>query len=271
MDYTLILNYFNKSAEHMVRHFKHCLNQTLKPKHIFVCFLGLPKEKSFMIQAFKELFGNLDNVYIVESNFNFKYIGRYQIALGAPDDYVVMLDDDRFPMPNYCKRMIEVISQEECLVQQSGWVLNTSNNKVHKFGRPADKIRYTVKGVADMGGTFLDASESINKTDRDRLFNADYLCGGIVFRRDSLKYLFSQPFPTRTGEDIAFCFRAKQNNIPVYILLPDINKEEDSWLHDSNGVNFTANDIDTLIYRTKLIRSELNLPFSDDDVNIFEK
>jgi len=237
----------------MRRHLEYCLDQSIPPNYIFACFLGLPKEQSHLIGAFKNLTKDLDNVYIIESDFNFKYIGRYQIALGAPTEYIIMLDDDRFPRFNYAETMLKIIDKKECLVQQFGWLLDKTESNLSAIEG------HVIEGIVDMGGSFYAGWTDCKSLDEPALTEVDYLCGGMVFRKSSLRYLFAEDFPTKTGEDICFCLRCKKNNIPSYAYLPSKDSENELLLHNNEGVAGTANNLKALIYRSKLIRKELGL------------
>ena len=271
-DYTLILNYYNKSEQFLLQQLDKVFNQSLPPKYIFGCFLGLPEENLNLINLFKDKTKHLNNCFTVCSDFNFKYIGRYQIALGAPTEKIIMLDDDRFPMPDYCKAMVSVIHYEDCIVQNNGWVLNKTAGKYcrHPLEDSSKKIEndkeeYVFEGVADQYGKYYRLAGERSKNG-PKLIEADYLCGGMSFRKSSLKYLFAEEFTTKTGEDIMFCIRAKKNGVPVYIYRPEDSPEGDMRSIESNqgGVQGTVGDIDVWEFRSELLHKELGYPFGRD-------
>ena len=274
-DYTLILNYFNKSEKHLNAQLDKIFNQSLQPKCIIGCFLGCPEENSNLIKIFKSRSKDMDHVYSVRSDFNFKYIGRYQIALGAPTEKIVMLDDDRFPMPDYCKAMVSIIHHEDCIVQNNGWVLNKDEKKycchpVHPENLNEASLKqiengresYAYQGIADQYGKYYISSGERSKAG-PKLIAADYLCGGMSFRKSSLKHLFAEGFTTKTGEDIMFCARAKKNSIPVYIYRPEDSHAGDarSLGHNQGETEGTVGDIDTWEFRTELLHKEFGYPF----------
>lgn len=263
-DYTLILNYYNKPLELMKLHLDHCLEQSMPPKYIFGCFLGLEDEHKHLIEYFKERTKDMDNVSVIESDFNFKYIGRYQIALGAPTERIIMLDDDRFPQPNYAKAMMSVLDRGDCLVQQSGWELEIDEKRNFVFEKAVDDVFWAVNGTGDMTGRFFNFKKE-RKSEGYNLVAADYLCGGMAFNRSSLKYLFQEEVPFESGEDIAFCMRCTKNGIPVFFYSPEDSEAGDSeaLCHDSGGVDFTANDLEIWKYRSELIHKELGYPFGE--------
>jgi len=171
----------------------------------------------------------MNGVSIIHSSYNFKYIGRYQLALTAPTEHIIILDDDRFPKENYCKRITEILSEENCIVNQSGWIDRLSKDR--KFIQP---------GKNNQPGA---------------LIKVDFLCGGMAFRKRSLQNLFKESIPTtETGEDIMMCLRAKKHNIPVLAYSPATKDE--MLVHDNEGVTSTETDEKMLEIRMKLIKNE---------------
>lgn len=235
-EYTLILNYYNKSPSLLRKQIKCVLNQTLKPKFIWGCFMG-GDEKYNLLEAFKQETSDIENVSFILSDYNFKYIGRYQLALTSPTEYIITLDDDRLPDTEYCEAMISILEKEDCLVQQYGWVLNEPT---------------------ELQGKFLVPFHSPYGQSDGFLTKASYLCGGICFRKSSLKYLFSEDIDTvTTGEDIMFCMRCQKNGIPTYIYQPPFKENCKEFLeHENEGVNYTLTTPKIIELRTKIIQKE---------------
>jgi hypothetical protein len=257
MDYTLILNFFNKSEELLILQLKKCEQQTIKPHTIFACFFGPEEKISKLIKVFKQYTKNWKNTYCIESNFNFMHMGRYQIALGAPTEYIVMLDDDRFPQPSYCETMIGIISKRDCLLAQYGWKLDHSESlKSFQINGTSGSI----KGLADMTGQFLHSFQNGKSKKASELHEVDYLCGGATFRKASLRHLFSDSINYHFGcDDICFCLRCRKAGIASIVYIPDGEETEKMALHDSGGVNVTVNCLDTILNRSKLLQSELGM------------
>jgi len=233
-DYTIILNYYNKSTSLLRNQVNRVLSQTLKPKFIWACFMGGEKRQD-LLKAFKEETAGVPNASFILSDYNFKYIGRYQLAITAPTDYVIILDDDRLPETEYCETMISILEKEDCLVQQYGWALEKKEELAGRFLNP---------GIKNEG----------------ELTKASYLCGGICFRKSSLKYLFSEDIDTTaSGEDIMFCMRCEKNGIPIYVYSPKYKHKQ--WLtHQNEGVNYTLTTPEIIKLRTQIIKKESKSP-----------
>jgi len=240
-EYTVILNYYNKSPKLLEKQVKAILNQTLPPTQIWACFMG-GDEKFNLLKKYIEVTKGHDNAFFVISDYNFKYIGRYQLALTAQTEYIVMLDDDRIPDIAYCAKMVDILAKQDCIVQQYGWVLKKPEECGGDFLLP-----------------FMKEHNPYLEADEDALIEADYLCGGMSFRKSSLIHLFKEDIWTvTTGEDIMFCFRAKKNGIPVYIHRPSNKAGPRQVLyHEHEGVNYTINTPHILELRTEIIKREM--------------
>lgn len=231
-EYTLFLNYFNKTPELVKKQLDLVLKQSHPPTLVIACFLGA--KNSLLFKEYIDYVSEkkLKNWKYVLSNHDFKYIGRYQLAINVLTDYVVMLDDDRMPSKDYCKKMVKIAKEKNCIVSQYGWELKKDENGTYK----------------DMLGSFISPNLLLKKDVRKKLiehqkyiFNVDYLCGGMVFHKKHLVYLFKEPLVTdKTGEDIMFCLSAKQAGIDVLVYLPFIDGSQDTMLgHEDEGISST--------------------------------
>ena len=269
-DVTVILNFFNKPVDMLDMLMKDLQNQSIQPKYIWGCFLGCKDDT--LIDAFLKWKDVFEHLYYIKSDYNFKYIGRYQLALTAPTDYVIVLDDDRFPKMDFIKKTRDILSKKECIIGQYVWVLNEKNMDINGlFVFPNWMVNKKSKGLycnyneIDLYSTNLvnlkleltmpkDYVKNYLKYDSedDSLLHIDYLCGGLSFRKTTLYKLFNEPFPSiETGEDIIFCLRAKKKGIPVYCVAPEYNE-----LLFSNDRNISStSSLTVLKKRTEIIRS----------------
>ncbi len=231
-NYTLFLNYFNKTPELMKKQLELVLKQSHQPMLVMACFLGV--KNSLLFKEYTDFVrkNNLKNWKYTLSNHDFKYIGRYQLAINIPTDYVVMLDDDRLPSEDFCKKMVKIAKEKNCIVSQYGWELKKDENGTYR----------------DMLGSFISPNILLKKDirkilidEQKNLLDADYLCGGMVFHKKHLVHLFKEPILTdKTGEDIMFCLSAKQAGIKVLIYLPFIDGSKNDMLgHEDDGISST--------------------------------
>ncbi len=255
-DYTLYLNYFNKTPEELVDHLDHARKQTHKPKIVVACFLGAKNPKLFSSYLEYVKKHKLKNWYYTVSNYNYKYIGRYQLAINSPTDYIVMLDDDRYPYPNYCKRMVEAAKKYDGILQQYGWALNKN-----KEGQWEDMCGTFVTPHVLNSKKFVDALLSTG----NNVMEVDYLCGGMVFHKKHLTNIFNETLVTdKTGEDIIFCLKSKAKGVRVLVYFPQILESDGSdWIaHKGGEVSSTLKSPDSP--KIKKIRSLLIQKYKND-------
>lgn len=237
--YTLILNFYNKPDSLLKMQCDLIRKQTNQPTLVLACFLGNESSKLFLEYAQYIKDHNLSNWKWVFSNHNFKYIGRYQLALNIPTDYIVMLDDDRLPGPSYCEHMVQFAKKHNAIVQQYGWVCDEFEQDgmllykdgIGKFIRPATP-----------SSKYKELSNGLD------FIKSTYLCGGMTFHKKHLKYLFDEPIYTdQTGEDIIFCMKAANDGVLVATYLPwhviDTNFNNSFLGHDQYGTESTTVDV----------------------------
>jgi len=68
-NYTIILNYYNKSVDLLNNQLESVLNQTLKPEVIIGCFMG-GEQRTALRDAFIEKTKDIDNAFFVDSQYS---------------------------------------------------------------------------------------------------------------------------------------------------------------------------------------------------------
>ena len=270
-DVTVILNFYNKPVDMLDMLMKALQYQSTPPKYVWGCFLGCKDDT--LIDAFLKWKDKFQHLNYIKSDYNFKYIGRYQIALTAPTDYVIVLDDDRFPNMDFIKKTREVLTKKECIIGQYGWVLDEKRMDINGlFMFPNWMVNRKYKGIYynynNIDLYSKNVANNINNVIKpippgyaeknliyekndDSLLHVDYLCGGLSFRKDTLYKLFNKPMPTvETGEDIIFCLRATKQGIPVYCLAPEYTE---LLFSEDRNISSTSS-LSILRKRTELIR-----------------
>jgi len=271
-DVTVILNFYNKPIDMLDMLMKELQNQSVQPKYVWGCFLGCKDDT--LIDAFLKWKDKFQYLNYIKSDYNFKYIGRYQLALTAPTNYIIVLDDDRFPKRDFIKRTVDILSKKNCIVGQYGWILNEKKLDINGlFVFPNWMVSRKFKGLCynyndlDMFSKKLNLTNTIKAvpegyvdkyvkydSEDNSLLHVDYICGGMSFRKEALYELFNKPIPTvETGEDIIFCLRAKKKGIPVYCFGPEY---EELLFSDDRDISSTSN-INILRKRSNLIREIL--------------
>jgi hypothetical protein len=244
--YTLFLNYFNKTPKLLKQQLALILKQSHQPAKVIACFFGAKNSELF--QTYNDFVNKnkLVSWKYVLSNHDFKYIGRYQLALNVKTDYIIVLDDDRMPASNCFKKMIELAKTNNAIISQYGWILEKNNSGTY----------------VDMVGGFISPNILLKKETRKillnegkTLFDVDYLCGGMVFHKKHLAHLFDEPLVTdKTGEDILFCLKSKNKDVKILVYLPFIDGEENTMLsHLDEQISSTLDSKKINKIRTLLI------------------
>jgi hypothetical protein len=90
--------------------------------HVWVCVFHEPDQSR--LQA---LLGECSRrhpdvrFHYVASDFDFRYYGRFQMALQAPTEFVYVVDDDIIPAPGYVAHCISHVRELEGAVGTFGW------------------------------------------------------------------------------------------------------------------------------------------------------
>lgn len=279
-DVTVILNFYNKPIDMLDMQMKALQYQSVVPKYVWGCFLGCKDDT--LLNAFLKWKDKFQHLHYITSDFNFKYIGRYQLALTAPTPYIIVLDDDRFPNEDFVKRTREILVKKNCIIGQYGWILDDIKMDINGlFLFPNWMIQKKQKGISfnynkvDLYSKYLKREdlrwqsepdgyvethmvyEDMQDDDlkNDTLLHVDYLCGGMSFRKSTLYTMFnSEITTTETGEDIMFCLKAKKEGIPVYCMAAEY---KELLFSDDRNISSTSSLV-ILQKRTEIIREILN-------------
>jgi hypothetical protein len=119
---TAILNHFMRHT--LCRQIDALLAQTSgPPAHIWVCLFASPMAASARAAA---LAYNSSRIAVIESEHNFKYFGRFQLALSAPTRFVLVFDDDMVPGTRYLASLLHAAGSAHArgaLLGSIGWLL----------------------------------------------------------------------------------------------------------------------------------------------------
>ena len=105
---TVVLNVFQR-VENLGKQLASFAASTLKPTEIWVCMFASPKTQAFtqVIEIFKMKYPAI-HVHAIVSSYNFKYFGRFQLAMQASTKYVALFDDDQIPGPTTLELLVNV-------------------------------------------------------------------------------------------------------------------------------------------------------------------
>lgn len=183
-------NYFQQQIESLK-------SQTVKIDKIII----LQNEKHIDLTCIKETF---PDIYIISSDYNTKYWGRYAIASICNTEYILMMDDDIIPGKQWIENCFRMNQTENCIVCGNGRDINN------------------IEAIGDSG-----------RVDKD----TQMAFGGHswFFRKEWVKYILNEkPVSLYTGEDIAFCALSKiHGGITTWI--PEQHGETSSHKENYSG------------------------------------
>jgi hypothetical protein len=238
-DIIAVLNVWKRGPSLLRRQIEGLLAQTAVPKEIWVCAFGVddPAVYENTVREFCE-----PNIHFIGSTKNFKYHGRFQLALNSADaTYVAFIDDDIMIGRDFlrrCKAVIET-TPDAGEVGVYGWRRLPGPDDNSKVGR------YT-------GGEWIYHLPPERSESQMGLVEADLLCGFHFLRTADVRYLFHDlPWTQSSGEDfqLAFALR-KYAGLKSYVIPIEPN-DPDTWglSEDWSGLRFnpsTVGDMDAI-------------------------
>ncbi|CAM9682368.1 unnamed protein product, partial [Hapterophycus canaliculatus] len=88
------------------------LRQTVRAAGgVWVCAFNSPREAEYrkVVERYRSKFsGDRGGLFFVASSFNFKYYGRFQMALQARTKYVWVVDDDVMPGSRFLQQLSHI-------------------------------------------------------------------------------------------------------------------------------------------------------------------
>ncbi|XP_068650774.1 uncharacterized protein [Aristolochia californica] len=215
---TVILNHFKRKT--LCAQLDSLLQQTIPFHSVWVLSFGSPNELS--LKRIVESYNN-SKISFVSSNYDFKYYGRFQMALQTEADFVYILDDDIIPG----KRMLEILSHVAGTDKYKNSVLG-SIGRILPFRQKDFTFPSYRKFRSKEAGLYLpDPAYDIIL---DRIVQVDFLSSSWFLSSDLVKTLFVEtPFTFMTGEDLHLSYQLqKYRNAGSFVLPVDPNDKE-TW------------------------------------------
>jgi hypothetical protein len=183
-DITCVLNVYRRT-EYLKIQIEAILNQTVKPKEIFIWVNNHEDNEEFDYSDFKEF-------KIFKNNHNWKYHGRFAASMLAKTKYVAIFDDDTIPGSRWFENCIENIEKHNGIMGSAGIILNSYNYSDHsRCGWP---------------------------TKNENIQEVDLVGHSWFFKKEWLKYFWQEePYTWENGEDIQFSYFCKKyGNIKTF-------------------------------------------------------
>ncbi len=246
---TVICNYYQR-IETIPAHLNQILNQTKKPKEIWICLFGSPYE-SQILETIRSIIFDIP-IHFFLSSYNLKYHGRFSIGMYAKTEFVYFIDDDVFIYPRYIEDALEVLKQEN----------------VGEVGTWGFHYYRDLKGEIDWDRmTYIDWDFGVDD-EREGMepipWRADMLIRHHFLRTRDLSVVFenlASPKYLQTGEDIYLGHMLKfKLNKPPYLMSNRIEdpffqqkQSEKTVLNEGNIPSSTMGDPFNLFLRRQML------------------
>ena len=188
---TVILNHFKKKT--LCAQLDSLLHQTLPFHHVWVLSFGSPNELSLkrIVDSYND-----SRISFVTSSYDFKYYGRFQMALQTEADLLYIVDDDMIPG----RKMLQILSHVAGTEKYKNSVLG-SIGRILPFRQKDFTFPSYRKFRSKEAGLYLpDPAYDITV---NKIVQVDFLSSSWFLSAELVKTLFVEaPMTFKTGEDL---------------------------------------------------------------------
>ncbi|CAN4098921.1 unnamed protein product [Withania somnifera] len=215
---TVILNHFKRKT--LCAQLDSLLSQTLPFHRVWVLSFGSPNEISLKRIVHRY---NDSRISFISSTYDFKYYGRFQLALQTEADLVYIIDDDMIPG----KKMLQILTHVAGTDKYKNSVLG-SIGRILPFRQKDSSFPSYRKFRSKEAGLYLpDPAYNITV---NKIVQVDFLSSSWFMPAELVKTLFIEtPFTFMTGEDLHLSYQLqKYRNAGSFVLPVDPNNK-DTW------------------------------------------
>jgi len=120
---TAILNCYRR-PQNLQAQIKAIMDQSVPPSQIWVWKNYHPDQNSFDWESFS-IFANQSGIRIIESNYNWKYCGRFAAACLVDTEYTAIFDDDTIPGSRWFENCLQENEKQKGIYGGIGICLDT--------------------------------------------------------------------------------------------------------------------------------------------------
>lgn len=188
---TVILNHYKRKT--LCAQLDSLLKQTLPFHRVWVLSFGSPNQDNLerIVRSYND-----SRISFVGSTYDFKYYGRFQMALQTESDLVYIIDDDMIPG----KKMLEILAHVAGTEKYENAVLG-SIGRILPFRQKDFTFPSYRKFRSKEAGLYLpDPAYDITV---EKIVQVDFLSSSWFMSAELVKTLFVEsPFTFSTGEDL---------------------------------------------------------------------
>uniref|UniRef100_A0A0D3FBT6 Uncharacterized protein n=1 Tax=Oryza barthii TaxID=65489 RepID=A0A0D3FBT6_9ORYZ len=226
---TVILNHFKRRT--LCAQLDTLRRQTVPFHRAWVLAFGSPNEA-----ALRRIVGSYNDsrISFVSSGHDFKYYGRFQMALQSESDFVYVLDDDMIPGA----RMLEILTHVAGTDKYRNAVLG-SIGRILPFRQKDFTFPSYRKFRSKEAGLYLpDPAYDIAV---DRIVQVDFLSSSWFLAADLVKALFIEvPFTFMTGEDLHLSYQLQKYMGAGSFVLPVDAGDKETWGDSEHRLAYVA-------------------------------
>ncbi|KAL8193235.1 hypothetical protein R6Q57_026816 [Mikania cordata] len=215
---TVILNHFKRKT--LCSQLDSLLHQTLPFHHVWVLSFGSPNELALkrIVESYNDT-----RISFISSSYDFKYYGRFQMALQTEADLVYILDDDMIPGT----KMLQILSHVAGTDKYMNSVLG-SIGRILPFRQKDFTFPSYRKFRSKEAGLYLpDPAYDITV---DKIVQVDFLSSSWFLSAELVKTLFIEtPFTFITGEDLHLSYQLQKYRNAGSFVLPIDPKDKETW------------------------------------------
>ena len=203
-DITVILTVYNR-PEVLERQYNAIKKQSIPPKDIFI-WINQGDNGRIDFDKFKE-------AKIIDSNHNWKFHGRFALALLARTTYVCIFDDDTIPGKKWFENCLTEMKKTPAIYGTAGIELyDFKNNVINPHGPAECLYNPHVKHGWNSTKTIPQHNTALPK-------EVDLVGHSWFFKQEWSKYMwYEEPVSWDNGEDIMFSYLCqKYGKIPTYV------------------------------------------------------
>ncbi|KAI5079568.1 hypothetical protein GOP47_0005047 [Adiantum capillus-veneris] len=216
---TVILNHFKRKT--LCAQLDALKQQSIPFHRVWVLAFGSPSEHLFhrIIESYNDT-----RISFVSSTHDFKYYGRFQVALQSDGaDYIYILDDDMIPG----HKMLQILSHIAGTEKYNNAVLGSIGRVLPFRQKDYTFASYRKFGAREAGLYLPDPAYNIVV---DRIVQVDFLSSSWFLSAELIKTIFIEtPFTFATGEDLHLSYQLQKYRDAGSFVVPVDQDDKDTW------------------------------------------